>query len=316
MKKQLCQVKLDDFARSFGTTIEDIPHDCREQISKSDFKYRILAEEERDRVILDVLRRIESDKQIVGIEERRNTWERGWSENLQEFLKSGYNLNKLVPKFFRPDQTIRLNQNYIIPSNPNFELDYFSVFRLWLFRKYLKDFDSIYEFGCGTGFNLAVLAQLYPEKRLYGLDFVPSSVALVNKLGETYNWNISGHLFDMLDPDESFKIDSNSVVFTIATIEQLAGNCELFLQFILRRPPELCLQVEPAIELYDENNLIDYLAMEFHRKRGYTENYLTLLRELETQNRVKVLKSKRLFFGSLYHEAYSYIIWKPSKQKT
>lgn len=315
-QEQWYQLGLGDFARSFGTTIEDLPDDCREKIYKSDFKYRIPAEEERDRVILDVLRRIESDKQIVGIEERRNTWEHGWSENLHEFLKSGYNLNKLVPKFFRSDQAIRLNQNYIIPSNPNFELDYFSVFRLWLFRKYLKDFDSIYEFGCGTGFNLAVLAQVYPEKKLYGLDFVPSSVALVNKLGEACNWNISGHLFDMMHPDERLRIDNNSAVFTIATIEQLASNFEEFLQFILRHPPRLCLHIEPTIELYDENNLIDYLAIKFHRKRGYTENFVTRLRELETQNMVKVLKSKRLFFGSLYHEAYSYIIWKPSKQKT
>jgi len=316
MKGKLYQVKLEDFARSFGTSVEDIPEDCREQISKSDFKYRILAEEERDRVILDVLRRIESDKQIVGIEERRNAWERGWSENLRDFFKSGYNLNKLVPKFIRSSQVVRFNQDYIKPSNPNFELDYFSVFRLWFFRKYLKDFDSIYEFGCGSGFNLAILAQLYPKKKLYGLDFVPSSVALVDKLGEAYNWNITGHLFDMLDPDESFKIDGNSVVFTIATIEQLANNYEPFLQFILKSSPELCLHVEPTIELYDENNLIDYLPMKFHRKRRYAENYLTRLRELETQNMVKVLKSKRLFFGSLYHEAYSYIIWKPSKQKT
>lgn len=316
MKGKLYQVKLEDFARSFGTSVEDIPEDCREQITKSDFKYRILTEKERDKVLLDVIKKIESDEQIVGTEERRNTWECGWAENLRDFFKSGYNLNKLVPKFIRSSQVVRFNQDYIKPSNPNFELDYFSVFRLWFFRKYLKDFDSIYEFGCGTGFNLAVLAQLYPKKKLYGLDFAPSSVALVDKLGEAYNWNITGHLFDMLDPDESFKIDGNSVVFTIATIEQLAHNYEPFLQYTLKSSPELCLHVEPTIELYDEKNLIDYLPMKFHRKRRYAENYLTRLRELETQNMVKVLKSKRLFFGSLYHEAYSYIIWKPSKQKT
>jgi len=311
MKGKLRQVTLEDFARSFGTSVKDISEDCREQIAKHDFSYRVLTEKERDKVILDVIKKIESDEQIVGTGGRRNTWERGWAENLQDFFESDYNLNKLVPKFFRSNQAIRFNQDYIKSSNPNFELDYFSIFRLWFFKKYLKDFDSIYEFGCGSGFNLAVLARLYPKKKLYGLDFVPSSVSLADKLGEAYNWNISGRIFDMLKPDESFQIDNNSAIFTIATIEQLASNYEPFLQFVLKKSPKLCLHVEPIIELYDENNFIDYLSIKFHRKRHYSENYLTRLRELEAQNKVKVLKTKRLYFGSLYHEAYSYTIWKP-----
>lgn len=315
MKERKYQVTLRDFARSFGTTVEDLPKDCREFIAKKDFRYQRLTEEERNEVIMSVLKKIESDQQNISSPERQAIWEKGWNKNLREFIKSGRDLNKLVPKFFRPNQVIRFKQNYIMPSSHNFELDYFSVFRLWFFMKYLKDFDSIYEFGCGTGFNLAVLAQLYPKKQLHGLDFVPSSVALVDKLGEAYGWNIKGHHFNMFSPDESIKMGNNDVVFTIAAIEQLASNFEPFLQFILKRSCGLCLHVEPLIELYDENNLIDYLAVKFHNKRGYTKNFLTRLKELEAQNRVKILKIKRLFFGSLYHEAYSYIIWKPTKPK-
>ena len=313
MLKEMYEVTLEDFARSFGTTVEDIPDDCRELIAKTDFRYKILTGEERDKVLLDVLKKIESDQQVIGAKERQGDWEKGWVENLQDFVKSGYDLSKLVPKFIRPNQAIRLNRNYIMPTNPNFELDYLSVFRLWLFRKYLKEFDSIYEFGCGTGFNLVVLAQLYPEKKLHGLDFVPSSRDMVNKIGEVYGWNMTGHLFDMLSPDENFEIGDNSAIFTIGAVEQLAGNFEAFLQFLLKRSPKLCIHIEPTIELYDENNLIDYLAMKFHTKRGYTENYLTRLRELEARNEIELLKVKRLFFGSLYMEGYSRLIWTPRK---
>ena len=311
MQKEICELTLEDFARSFGTTVEDIPEECKELIAKTDFRYRILEEDERDKVILAVLKKIESDQQIIGAPERQEVWQRGWAENLQDFIKSGYNLNSLVPKFIRPNQAIRFNRNYILPFNSNFELNYFSIFRLWLFKKYLKEFDSIYEFGCGTGFNLIVLAQLYPEKKLHGLDFVPSPVNLVNKIGEVYCWNMTGHLFNMLTPDETFEIGDNSAIFTIGAIEQLASNFEAFLQFLLKHSPELCIHVEPTIELYDENNLVDYLAMKFHRKRGYTENYLTRLKELETQNKIEILKVKRLFFGSLYMEGYSCMIWRP-----
>ncbi len=314
MPKEICEVTLEDFARSFGTTVEDIPDSCRDIIARTDFRYEILGGEERDKILLDVLKRIESDQQAIGAPERQTTWEKGWEENLQDFIKSGYDMDTLIPKFIRPNQAIRLNRNYIMPSNPNFELDYFSIFRLWLFEKYLKEFDSIYEFGCGTGFNLVILAQLYPEKNLYGLDFVPSSVNLVNEIGKAYNWNMRGCLFDMLSPDKNLEIGNNSAIFTIGAVEQLAGKFEAFLQFLLKRPPGLCLHVEPTIELYDENNLIDYLAMKFHRKRGYTENYLTRLRELETQNRIEILKVKRPFFGSLYMEGYSYMIWRTRKE--
>ena len=310
------EVTLEDFAQSFGTTVEDIPDDCRELISKTDFRYKILVGEERDEILLGVLKKIESDKQIIGAPERQGVWEKGWAENLHDFIKSGHDLNSLVPRFIRPNQAIRFNRNYILPFNSNFELDFFAVFRLWLFKKYLKEFDPIYEFGCGTGFNLAVLAQLYPEKELHGLDFVPSSVNLVNKIGEVYGWKMTGHLFNMLTPDETFEVRDNSAVFTIGVIEQLASNFEAFLQFLLKHSPALCIHVEPTIELYDENNLVDYLAMKFHRKRGYTENYLTRLRELEAQNKIGILKVKRPFFGSLYMEGYSYMVWSPKKTRT
>ena len=179
--------------------------------------------------------------------------------------------------------------------------------------KYFKNIDSIYEFGCGTGFNLVELAQLYPEKKLHGLDFVPAPKDLVNKLGEVYGWNMTGHLFDMINPDESFQLDKNSAVFTFGTIEQLAGKFEAFMQFLLKRSPALCISMEPTVELYDENNLIDFLAIKFHRKRGYTENYLPRLRELEAKNKIELLKVKRLFFGSMYMEGFSYMVWRPNE---
>ena len=304
-------ITVEDFARSFDTNVKDIPDECKELIAKTDFKYRIIEGEERDKVILDVLKKIETDEQKIGAPERQNIWEKGWSENLEEFIKSNGDLTKLIPKFIRPNQVIRFNQKYIIPSNPNFELDYFSVFRLWIFKKYLKKFDNIYEFGCGTGFNLVVLVQMYPEKNIYGLDFVSSSIDLVNKISEIYGWNISGHFFDMISPDEEFKIKNNSAVFTFGSVEQLASKFEGFLQYLLKNKPMLCIHMEPTVELYDENDLIDYLAAKFHKKRGYTQNFLPHLKELEDEGKIDILKVKRLFFGSKYMEGFSYMIWKP-----
>ena len=82
------------------------------------------------------------------------------------------------------------------------------------------------------------------------------------------------------------------------------------LQYLLKNKPKLVVHLEPTIELYDENNLIDYLAIIFHRKRGYTQGYLTLLQELELKGVLEIIKVKRLEFGSTFMEGFTYIIWK------
>jgi len=311
MLSPVCELKLKDFADMFGTTVDDISENCGSFIEKHDFRYRQLEPEERDKIILDVLKKIETDRQIIGAPERYNVWYEGWQANLKDFLESGYDLEKLTPKFIRPNQAVRLNQDYVLPINSNFELDYISVFRIWLFKKYLNNFDAIYEFGCGTGFNLVALSQIYPDKRLYGLDFVMSSVDLVNKIGETHKLNLKSYIFDMVSPDGVFELEQNSAVFTFGAIEQLAGKFDAFLKFLLKEPPGICIHIEPAIELYDQNNLVDYLAIKFHEKRGYTENLLPYLQNLECQRKIEILKTKRLFFGSLYMEGYSLIVWRP-----
>lgn len=86
MQKIIYELTLDDFARSFGTNIEDIPNDCRKLITKTDFKYKLLVGKERDKVILDVIKKIESDQQIIGAEERQGVWAKGWAENLEDFI--------------------------------------------------------------------------------------------------------------------------------------------------------------------------------------------------------------------------------------
>lgn len=305
------EVKIRDFSISFGTTEDDFSDKCKEQISKSDFQYNELDRSERDNLLLEILRRTEADKQVIGAKERKIVWEKGWKENLREFTENEFDLNKIVPKFLRPNQAIRFNQDFIKPNNPNFELDYLKVFRIWLYEKYFAGFDNIYEFGCGTGYNLTALADLFPNKQLFGLDFVDSSVALVNMIAEKYRLNLKGFKFDMLYPDKDFKLFSNSAVFTFGAIEQLAGKYESFLEYLLNNKPCLCVHIEPTIELYDEDNLIDYLAIKFHRKRGYTENFLPGLEMLEAKKKLKIVKVKRLFFGSLLMEGYSLVIWEP-----
>ena len=305
------EVTIADFARSFAATEGEFSAECLQAIGGCDLSYRQLDQKQRDDIILCILKKIASDTQVIGAEERTSVWEQGWAENLNAFSAQNHNLEALIPKFIRENQPIRYNGDYILPANPRFEYDFMTVFRIWLFQKYFSGYSSIYEFGCGSGLNLVLLASLFPQKTLCGLDFVQSAVALINSIGKAHNWNLSGKLFNMITPDDRFKLAENSAVFTFGALEQLASKTENFIQYLLHQKPGICIHVEPTVELYDENKLVDYLAIQFHRKRGYTEQLLPRLQQLDTEGRIKVLGVKRLNFGSLFLEGYTYIIWQP-----
>jgi hypothetical protein len=52
----------------------------------------------------------------------------------------------------------------------------------------------------------------------------------------------------------------------------------------------------------------------FHKKRGYSQGLYEHLKKLEAKNKLEILESKRLGFGSIMMEGYNLIVWKPSKK--
>ncbi len=300
------------FAESFGVNQNELSDIVLKEIKKYNFNYTEIPCSKYLSLILEILKRIDNDKQKIGADEREKVWFDGWNENLNEFKNSGYKYEALIPKFVRPNNPIRLNQEYVLPEDKNFELNFINVYRTWFLEKYFSDFENIFEFGCGTGFNLLRASELFPEKFLFGSDFVQSSVDLVNLISKSKKLNLKGSLFNMLSPDKDYNIPPNSGIFTFGALEQLASDLEPMINYLIQRKPSLCLHTEPAIELYDiQNSLEDYLAAKFQSKRGYSSGLISKLKILEKDKKIKIIKIKRLNFGSLFLEGYNLIIWKP-----
>ena len=188
------------------------------------------------------------------------------------------------------------------------------MLRTYLFKKYFAEAPEIYEFGCGTGLNLVALAGMFPDKKLYGLDWSETSNAIINKIAETHKFKMSGAFFDMFSPDHTLNVAENSAVFTIGAMEQLGTNFEPFLQFLLDKKFRICINIETPYELYDPGRLFDYVAAKYLEKRGYLRGYLARLKQLESQGRIDVIKMQRSF-GSLYHDGYSFVIWRPQNHR-
>lgn len=286
-----------------------MPQECRQAISELNFRYRPLEGPEREAAFLRVLKTVDSDLEVAG-RHRKERWEEGWAENLRDFFESGYDLATLVPKFVKPNEVIRLEGNYILPADPNFETNFVTVLRLWLFKTCFEEVDHVYEFGCGTAHNLVALAKLFPHKVLHGLDWAHSSQQMIALLAQRHGFNITGHSFDLLAPDPNYELAPNSGVFTVGAMEQLGRAFDPFLAFLLLKSPKICVHVETLYEIYDQDSLFDYAAARYLLKRGYLQGYLTRLRELETEGQITILQLQRTF-GSLLHDGYSFIVWKP-----
>jgi len=310
VKIKINSIGINEFSKLFGVEASEINETCGELINKFNFSYSVCDEDESAEIIRDISLKCDSLVFSVSGKDRKNDWHRGWSENLNAFTSSGFNLEALQPKYLNKEpRPFRFDGNYIIPDSKTFEKDFIAVISNWIFTTYLHEYDNIYELGCGTGKNLISFANLFNDKKYFGLDWAPSSQEIVDLISKHHGFNISGHKFDFFAPNTEFDILTNSGIFTICALEQLGDKYKLLVDYLLGKKPKICVHLEPINELYDENSEFDNIALKFHSSRNYLKNYLSYLKQLESENLIRILTTKKINFGSLHHDAYSLIVW-------
>lgn len=305
------RVNEHDFMRMFGLGRDELPTAFLERIREADTTWRTPTQAELEAYILDVVHRIHESGQARIPEENQEAFERGWRENFDAALEQCITPDALRPRYFRDNKYLRYNKTLIVTDNLNLEYELFTLARLLIFPKYLSPYPWVYEFGCGSCSNLLMLSDLFPDKRLCGLDWAPASVDIANLLAERMGRHIHGELFDMLNPPADFELEPESAVLTVHALEQLGERHEPWIEFLLRVRPAIVVNYEPILEFYDAANLWDYLALLYSRKRGYLSGYYTALQRLAKAGRVEILEARRSYFGGEMHEAYSLIVWRP-----
>lgn len=300
-----------DFATLFGTTVDGLGERCRAMIAAGDWRYRFLEGEELAAVIRDFEKRIAEKNFSIAATGDKLRWERGWSENLRDLVDTAGDVRALAPKYIRPDVPMRLNGRFIRSPNSTFELDWYRVFQRYIFEIHLGGFDHIFEFGCGSGINVALLAEMYPKTRVVGLDWAEASCAIVEKIRALRGMNVVGMRFDFFQPDASLEMPPNSAVLTLGALEQTGTKHGPFIDFLLAKRPRLCVFIEPVYERYDPANPVDLLAMRAHELRDFWRGFPSRLASLAKAGRAEIVKEKRSFFGSLVLEGYSQTIWRP-----
>ena len=309
-------ITLNDLSNNFGCDVLDFSDRFVDFYKTLDMRFKDVAGDDYDNLILEIFKKIESDTQVIGSPERTDILDDGWKENLDDF-RSQKSRQALVPRFIRPNKVIRYKKSFIKPSNPYFERDFARLIQIYVYDKFIKDeqVSNVYEFGCGSSFNLMSLYDLTQEDDLsvsfYGSDFVQSSANLVNELADHFDAPLQGSVFNMIEPNYAYEIQDESCVFTFGTIEQLDSKFKNYINFLVHKKPQICFHIEPTVENYTEDTLFDYLQIKFHTKRGYTQGLVPYLEELAEDKKIEIVKKQRLNFGSQYMEGYHLIAWRP-----
>lgn len=299
-----------DFAKLFNDTLSDY---AKKKISEYKLVYTPLSKEEEEQVIIKIINILLDPFLVYSGLRRLKQWEKGWEENLKE-LNREETTDAISPHYFGKYNINRLNQTFVKGVSPNYERNMLYVILDYLFDKYLRRADSIYEFGCGTGHNLLKAHDINPSANLFGLDWAKSSQKILKKISDIgLVKNIKGYNFDFFKPNKQIKLSNNSAIYTVAALEQVGSNYKSFVSYLIKNKPDICLHIEPIAELLDENKLIDNLSIKYFKKRNYLNGYLDYLKKLEKEGKIKIYEVKRTYIGSMFIEGYSIIVWSPSK---
>ncbi len=299
----------NDIATLFELSTEDVALVNKDVLSHLNLRYQILAPKQRDQIILQVIRCVyEENLHMVG-EHRQEIWENCWSELKGHLEQDDFGLTRLAPEFMKGFKYFRMAGDFVEPEDPNLFYGLTRILLRTLYSTFCSNATCLYEFGCGSGHNLLPFIEMYPEKQCVGLDWSDSAAALVNDWSATHDCKASGRTFDFFKPDCELDLVPGAAVLTCTALEQIHDGHGPFLDYLLAKRPSICIHVEPFEELYDRENLLDHLAAAYHAKRHYLSGYLTALKALEGQGRVRIVKIQRVRLGNLYNECFSYVVW-------
>lgn len=301
-----------EFERALGIAPGTLNAATAEMLRNAGLRYAKIDAAGQAALEAETLKRIDEGFTVVG-EHRQGIWRDAWQEQLDRFEASGYDLKALNPKFVDGSTVLRWQGEYVMSLSDQFELRMMEVLRDALFRMYFSDVDSFFEFGSGSAFNVAAYANIFPDVPACALDWAPAAVRIAELLRERLGMKVRGERFDFFAPSKDLILGHGAGVFTMCALEQTGDRFGAFLDYLLGQRPRRVVHVEPTVELYDPSSSHDQLAIEYHTRRKYLAGLLPALRTLAAEKRIKLIHSKRLRFGSRFHECFSVHVWEPNE---
>ena len=311
MKLQELTIDEQKFANTIGVKVNSLTKECKLLLKQYNLKYRHLDKDEFEEALLCIFEGMRARLHLKSGRDRKVHWNAGWKDNLDSY-KSTKILENLKPGYYRYEKYVRYDGTYVRSLSSEFVFKSLKILQAQFYIENLRNIDNIFELGCGSGYNIASLAEIYPDKNFTGLDWSEEAVNILSLLNENMKANISGKVFDFFAPNkDDFEVPSNSAFITAGAFEQLGKRHEQIIQFILDKKPDVVINLEPIHEFYDSNNLSDFVAFNYHDQRNYLNGYYTKLLSLEKEGVLEIKFAKKINLGGHHHDGWSTIIWRP-----
>ena len=291
-----------------------IPDEVKEFVENLNLKFRKLSSEEYLSQKLKYEEFFETKITPSG-PKRQQVWQSGWGQNLDDVTKEGVSEETLLPYYYKRGRSLmRYQGEYIYPEDDRFEQKFLSIIQKVLALKYFKNFDNIYELGCGPCHNVFEFAKHLENKNFYVSDWVEPSLniaALIekhkNELGVNSN-NFFASMVDLFKPDKNYKFEPNSIALTFGSMEQLGSDFENLLDFFLKSDCNNFIHLEPILEIYNREHEIDDLAYRYSVERNYLTGFYSHLLKLQKQSKIKIHCCQRII-GSAFHDGWTLLRW-------
>lgn len=287
-----------------------------EYISNFDFNYRKLTSKETRKIIIDT-RFLISETFSKSEPKRKFNWCQLWNSLQDDFIKSDGNLKKLTPPWFKKIKPILRYQNhYISPNDSDFELYFINVLQKVYAENFLLDFDHIYEFGSGSGFQILSIAKHLPRKHFYGVDWSDAIINIMAFVDKTKGGDVDlkdstfwGGQFDFFNPDLTFILNDNAAVITFCALEQMGSDFKELLKYFLMQKNVTFIHLEPSEEFYNGKTDFMKIASEYSIHRNYLNGYYSELKKLDNEGVISLAPVLKLL-GSRFHDGWNLFSWK------
>ena len=244
---------------------------------------------------------------------RKTSWENGWGQNLEK-LRAGAT-NALIPAYFGKYEYIRFQSKFYRTNDRLVELQLLRALILGALECYSSDLvmNRVIEFGCGTGHNLFFLANKFKNCQFVGSDWSDASSKIIRLPRNAYATPnvIAGPRFDYFNPDSNCKVGHGDIVLTVASLEQVGKKFDSFLNYLISNQVRRVINIEPEANLLDSSSRFDLTSLNYMKKRGYLNGFLSELRRREEIGELRILKAVRSPVGSFPFDGYSLFVWEP-----
>ncbi|EAV40866.1 hypothetical protein SIAM614_08234 [Stappia aggregata IAM 12614] len=280
--------------------------------AESHLRYRRPTTDERDKILLDVVGFLQDDSLKRSGAHRIDAWRKGWGEIHDRIAEASFDYDTLCPQYFKFD-AFRFDGDYALRQDKLFEFALCHAVKTTLYANYIQDGDRIVDLGTGSAANVYLLLNMFKSSQVVGADWAEPSVEITNKISTYYDGRAMGARLDMLSLEgrESLGTLTDNVVLSVHSFEQLGTQWQGILKMLLEAKPKICIQIEPIYENYEDEPIFDALGRLYHNKRGYLRGYQTELMRLADANKVEILDQRRLTFGTMLHEPYGVLVWRP-----